>query len=120
MTKGCITLRHLSKAADFIRGGPDAAAQTASDSAIKTAQDYVTQPAVSDPTAQLGQGPQGLTGKEYFQASPEQQALALKNLIKIFLLIRRLIQARLIYSGQLAEPERGYARLVSRRFGPHC
>jgi hypothetical protein len=44
------------KAADFIRGGPDAAAQTASDSAIKTAQDYVTQPAINDPTAQLALG----------------------------------------------------------------
>jgi hypothetical protein len=68
------------KAADFIRGGPDAAAQTASDSAIKTAQDYVTQPAINDPTAQLalgdspynsfGQGPPRLTGEEYFKASP--------------------------------------------------
>jgi hypothetical protein len=46
-------------AADFVRGGPDAAAN-------------VSAPAVSpvgDATAQLGQGPQGLTGNEYFQGS---------------------------------------------------
>jgi hypothetical protein len=49
-------------AADFIRGGPE--------SGVGTAKDLVAQPAVSDSTAQLGQGPQGLTGKEYFQASP--------------------------------------------------
>jgi hypothetical protein len=46
-------------AADFIQGGPEAAAN-------------VSAPAVSpvgDATAQLGQGPQGLTGNEYFQGS---------------------------------------------------
>jgi hypothetical protein len=36
---------------------------------IKTAREFVTQPAASDATAQLGQGPQGLTGNEYFQGS---------------------------------------------------
>jgi hypothetical protein len=83
------------KAADFIRGGPDAAAQTASDSAIKTAQDYVTQPAINDPTAQLalgdspynsfGQGPPRLTGEEYFKAAPDTSGFSSqefnKNLI---------------------------------------
>jgi hypothetical protein len=71
-------------AADFIRGGPE--------SGVGTAKDLVAQPAVSDSTAQLGQGPQGLTGKEYLQASPDTSGFSSQNLIKILLLIRRLTQ----------------------------
>jgi hypothetical protein len=104
------------KAADFIRGGPDAAAQTASDSAIKTAQDYVTQPAINDPTAQLalgdspynsfGQGPPRLTGEEYFKASPYTSGLSSQEFNKNLITNQAVDPGSLDYSGQLAA-ERG-------------
>jgi hypothetical protein len=104
------------KAADFIRGGPDAAAQTASDSAIKTAQDYVTQPAINDPTAQLalgdspynsfGQGPPRLTGEEYFKAAPDTSGFSSQEFNKNLITNQAVDPGSLDYSGQLAA-ERG-------------
>jgi hypothetical protein len=104
------------KAADFIRGGPDAAAQTASDSAIKTAQDYVTQPAINDPTAQLalgdspynsfGQGPPRLTGEEYFKAAPGGEGFSSQEFNKNLIANKAVGPGSLDYSGQLAA-ERG-------------
>jgi hypothetical protein len=104
------------KAADFISGGPDAAAQTASDSAIKTAQDYVTQPAINDPTAQLalgdspynsfGQGPPRLTGEEYFKAAPDTSGFSSQEFNKNLIANKAVGPGSLDYSGQLAV-ERG-------------
>jgi hypothetical protein len=88
----------------------------ASDAAIKTAQDYVTQPAINDPTAQLalgdspynsfGQGPQGLTGKEYFQAAPNTSGLSSQEFNKNLIANKAVGPGSLDYSGQLAA-ERG-------------
>jgi hypothetical protein len=114
------------KAADFIRGGPDAAAQTASDSAIKTAQDYVTQPAVNDPTAQLalgdspynsfGQGPPRLTGEEYFKASPYTSGLSSQEFNKNLITNQAVDPTALNYTGQDFGIKAGVDPVTSKAF----
>jgi hypothetical protein len=114
------------KAADFIRGGPDAAAQTASDSAIKTAQDYVTQPAVNDPTAQLalgdspynsfGQGPPRLTGEEYFKASPDTSGFSSQEFNKNLITNQAVDPTALNYTGQDFGIKAGVDPVTSKAF----
>jgi hypothetical protein len=92
------------------------AAPGASDSAIKTAQDYVTQPAINDPTAQLalgdspynsfGQGPPRLTGEEYFKAAPDTSGFSSQEFNKNLITNQAVDPGSLDYSGQLAA-ERG-------------
>jgi hypothetical protein len=80
---------------------------------IKTAQDYVRQPAINDPTAQLGygdvpydsfgQGPQGLTGNEYFQGSGGA-GFSTEEINKNIL--NKAVKPELLdYSDQLAGPQ---------------
>jgi hypothetical protein len=114
------------KAADFISGGPDAAAQTASDSAIKTAQDYVTQPAINDPTAQLalgdspynsfGQGPPRLTGEEYFKASPYTSGLSSQEFNKNLITNQAVDPTALNYTGQDFGIKAGVDPVTSKAF----
>jgi hypothetical protein len=114
------------KAADFIRGGPDAAAQTASDSAIKTAQDYVTQPAVSDSTAQLGygdspynsfgQGPPRLTGEEYFKAAPDTPGFSSQEFNKNLITNQAVDPTALNYTGQDFGIKAGVDPVTSKAF----
>jgi hypothetical protein len=81
---------------------------------IKTAQDFVTQPAVGDATAQLGygdvpydsfgQGPPGLTGKEYFQGSPGTSGFSLEEFNKNVLL-KKVDPSLLDYKDQFVGPQ---------------
>jgi hypothetical protein len=92
------------------------ATPAAPDAGVGTARDFVTQPAVNDPTAQLalgdspynsfGQGPPRLTGEEYFKAAPDTSGFSSQEFNKNLITNQAVDPGSLDYSGQLAA-ERG-------------
>jgi hypothetical protein len=102
------------------------AAPGASDAGVGTARDFVTQPAVNDPTAQLalgdspynsfGQGPQGLTGKEYFQAAPDTSGFSSQEFNKNLITNQAVDPTALNYTGQDFGIKAGVDPVTSKAF----
>jgi hypothetical protein len=102
------------------------AAPGASDAGVGTARDFVTQPAVSDSTAQLGygdspfdsfgQGPPRLTGKEYFQASPGAEGFSSQEFNRNLLANKAVDPTALNYTGQDFGIKAGVDPVTSKAF----
>jgi hypothetical protein len=102
------------------------AAPGASDAGVGTARDFVTQPAVNDPTAQLalgdspydsfGQGPPRLTGEEYFKASPYTSGLSSQEFNKNLITNQAVDPTALNYTGQDFGIKAGVDPVTSKAF----
>jgi hypothetical protein len=102
------------------------AAPGASDAGVGTARDFVTQPAVNDPTAQLalgdspydsfGQGPPRLTGEEYFKASPDTSGFSSQEFNKNLITNQAVDPTALNYTGQDFGIKAGVDPVTSKAF----
>ena len=102
------------------------ATPAAPDAGVGTARDFVTQPAVNDPTAQLGygdvpydsfgQGPPRLTGEEYFKAAPDTSGFSSQEFNKNLITDQAVDPTALNHTGQDFGIKAGVDPVTSKAF----